>query len=77
MRQPLRKKCPNTEFLLVRIFLYSEKTPYSDTIHAESHGREKKDIACSKLSHNKSMGGVDLTDRFIALYRIQYKTMCW
>ena len=42
----LREKCPNTEFFLVRIFLYSpvfglntgiygpEKTPYLDTFHA-------------------------------------------
>ena len=35
-----REKCPNTEFFLVRIFLYSdwiyrpEKTPYLDTFHA-------------------------------------------
>ena len=47
---PLREKCPNTEFFLVRIFLHSdwirrdtspnagkygpEKTPYFDTFHA-------------------------------------------
>ena len=34
----LREKCANTEFFLVRIFLYSvriqEKTPYLDTFHA-------------------------------------------
>ena len=30
-QRPMREKCPNTEFFLVRIFLYSlriEKTPY-------------------------------------------------
>ena len=33
---PLREKCPNTEFFLVRIFLYSDqkKTPHLDIIHA-------------------------------------------
>ena len=40
---PLREKCPNTEFLLVRIFLYldwiqentyQKKNPYLDTFHA-------------------------------------------
>ena len=40
---PLRGKCPNTEFFLVRIFLYSvrvqenmgqNKTSYLDTFHA-------------------------------------------
>ena len=32
----LREKCPNPEFFLVRIFLYSDqkKTPYLDTFHA-------------------------------------------
>ena len=36
--QSLREKCPNTEFFLIRIFLYShwiqENTPYLDPFHA-------------------------------------------
>ena len=55
----LRKKCPNTEFFLVRIFLYSdgirrfspntgkyglEKTPYLDTFHAVYHIGKAKTI---------------------------------
>ena len=45
----------------------------------DSHGREKKYIACPKIvtMYNKSMGGVDLADLLIALYRIQCKTKCW
>ena len=44
IRTQLREKCPNAEFLLVRIFLYSdcpntvkygsEDTPHLDTFHA-------------------------------------------
>ena len=42
----------------------------------DSHTREKKDIACPKIviMYSKSMGGVDLADMLIALYRIQCKT---
>ena len=45
----------------------------------DSHGREKKDIACLKIvtMYNKSMGGIDLADMLIALYRIQCKTTRW
>ena len=41
-KQPLRKKCPNTDFFLVHIFSYSvsiqentnqKKTPYLDTFY--------------------------------------------
>ena len=44
-----------------------------------NHGREKKDIACPKIvtMYNDSMGGVDLTDMLIAVYRIQQNTMRW
>ena len=44
-----------------------------------SHGREKKDIACPKIAtiYNKSMGAVDLADMLIVLYRIQCKTTYW
>ena len=40
-----------------------------------NHGREKKDIACPKIVmlYNNSMGGVDLTDMLIAVYRIKGK----
>ena len=62
----LRKKCPNTEFFLVRISLYSdwigrkygpEKTPYLDTFHGVcvskniyDIGKEIDDIDCSKFA---------------------------
>ena len=44
-----------------------------------SHGREKTDIVCPKVvtMYNKSMGGVDLADMLIALYRRQRKTTHW
>ena len=45
----------------------------------DSHGREKKDIACLKIvtMYNESMGGVNLANMLIALYRIKCKTTRW
>ena len=45
----------------------------------DSHEREKKDIICTKIvnMYNKRMGGADLADILIALYRIRCKTMSW
>ena len=44
-----------------------------------SHGREKTGILYPKVAtmYNKSMGGVDLADMLIALYRRQRKTTHW
>ena len=42
----LSEKCPNTEFFLVRIFLYSEKT-FLDTFHAVIHT-----VSCSVNWHS-------------------------
>ena len=43
----------------------------------DNYEREKKDIACLKIvsMYNKRMGGVNPADMFIALYRIQCKSM--
>ena len=45
----------------------------------DSHGREKKDVACPKMEsmYNKRMGGVDLDYMLIVFYRIQCKTTRW
>ena len=60
------------------VFSYIQKKLRIRTLFTQRVMAEKRKILhVRKLSHNKSMGGVDLTDRFIALYRIQYKTMCW
>ena len=64
-RNSLREKCPNTEFFLVHIFLYSdwifspnkgkyepEKTPHLDTLHTVEH---KKPIFIIFLKHSPSI----------------------
>ena len=60
-KQTLSEKCPNTEFFLVRIFMYSnsstgkygpEKSPYLDTFDAMKL-RERTEPLCSSSKENE------------------------
>ena len=69
------EKCPNTEFLLVHIFPYSDqkKTPYSDTFH-EVLVNLKKFVIMKKLCKELKIQDHHLLASFRSPYLLNFQS---